>query len=379
MNDNDVYLVDIATILPPRYRPEDVLRRLYGQPGIPGDVLSLATKASRGTGIRSFSSVLDLDAYPAKRLISEQHTPRRWCSTLIDALSIMMPHDAIGYFGISYNTSSHRDVLPNLACQVASERRFALSAPPQELPYHGCASGVMQMTAAVEFCRRTDKAALVIVLEQCTWGYDPITARDDADFRASLRAHLLFADGAAALLIVPASMRDAFPTALRILDCETGFRLGNAITMHNGHFLVGDDVRHTMPRLVASQCVCPLLSRNALLAADVDDWAIHQGGLPVLRSFGEPDILGLTDAQLADSAATFEEFGNLSSASSLFTLRRQFERTARPGTLGMVVAFGAGYYFGAILYERITAPDAAPPRPGSDRRESCRNPVRCTP
>ena len=104
------------------------------------------------------------------------------------------------------------------------------------------------------------------------------------------------------------------------------FRLGDAITMKNGHFLVGDDIKGTMPELVASECIAPMLTKHGLATADVRDWAIHQGGLPVLMKFKDEAILGLTDEQLADSAASFAEFGNLSSASCFFTLRQQFER-----------------------------------------------------
>jgi predicted naringenin-chalcone synthase len=246
-------------------------------------------------------------------------------------------------------------VLPNLACQVASERRLKLTAPPQEISYYGCASGILQLQSAVEFCKRSNKAALVIVLEQCTWASSPIHAKEDDDFHSSLRAHLLFSDGAAAILIVPDSMADKFSTTLRIVDIDTGFRIGDAITMKNGHFLVGDDIKGTMPALVASQCVTPMLAKHGLAAADVRDWAIHQGGLPVLMKFRDPAILGLTDAQLEDSAESFAEFGNLSSASCFFTLRRQFERRSMVPSRGMVVAFGAGYYFGCLLYETCDA------------------------
>jgi 3-oxoacyl-[acyl-carrier-protein] synthase III len=349
---NDVYIVDIATLLPPRHRPEEVLGRIYGQPGIAGEVLTLAKKASRNTGVKTFSSVLDFDAYPSKKLISSAHTPKNWCCSLIDAISIMLPTDEIGFLSVSYNISSHVDVLPNLACQVASERRLKLVAPPQEMPYHGCASGVLQIKAAVDFCRQSNKAALVIVLEQCTWAYSPILEKDDDDFRSSLRAHLLFSDGAAAVLIVPESMAGNFSTALKIIDVDTGFRLGDAITMKNGHFLVGDDIKGTMPELVASECVTPLLTKHGLAPADIRDWAIHQGGLPVLMEFRDEKILGLADEQLADSRNAFAEFGNLGSASCFFTLRRQFERRASEPSRGMVVAFGAGYYFGSFLYEK---------------------------
>jgi predicted naringenin-chalcone synthase len=349
---NDVYIVDIATLLPPRYRPEEVLGRVYGQPGVAGDVLTLAKKASRNTGVKTFSSVLDFDAYPSKKLISGAHTPKNWCCSLIDAVSIMLPTDEIGFLSVSYNISSHVDVLPNLACQVASERKLKLDAPPQEMLYHGCASGILQIKAAVDFCRQSNKAALVIVLEQCTWAYSPIYQKDDDDFRSSLRAHLLFSDGAAAVLIVPDSMVGEFSTALKIIDVDTGFRLGDAITMRNGHFLVGDDIKGTMPGLVTSECITPLLTKHGIASADVQEWAIHQGGLPVLMKFKDEAILGLTDEQLTDSADSFAEFGNLSSASCLFTLRRQFERRASAASRGMVVAFGAGYYFGCFLYEK---------------------------
>jgi len=354
MRNNDVFVVDIATLLPPRYRAEDVLGRVYGQPGIADDVLTLARRATRSTGVRTFSSVLDLDAYPSKRLVAECHTPKRWCGALMDAVSIMLPPGEIGFLSVSYNISSHVDVLPNLACQVAREKNLDLVAPPQELPYYGCAAGILQIESAVDFCRRSGKAALVIVLEQCTWAYGPVCERGNVDFRASLRAHLLFSDGAAAVLIVPQSMIASFKSGLRIIDVDTGFRIGDTITMRDGHFLVGDGVDGTLPELVASESVRPMLSRNGLCAADVRDWAIHQGGLPVLRAFARPDILGLSDTQLADSVDTFEEYGNLSSASCLFTLRRQFERPTPDGTKGMAVAFGAGYYFGSMLYEHWT-------------------------
>lgn len=350
-----VYIADIATLLPPRYRCADVLDRVYGQPGIAEDVRTLARKSCRGTGVAKFSSVLDFDAYPEKKLISGAHTPKRWCCSLIDAMSIMLPSEEIGFLGVSYNIASHVDVLPNLACQVAIERNLKLLAPPQEMRCYGCASGLLQMEAAVDFCRRTGKAAVVVVLEQCTWAYDPVRERHDEDFRSSLRAHLLFSDGAAAMLLVPESMAGEFPKALKIVDVRCGFRPGDAIAMRNGHFLVGDDVKGTMPALVASRCVRPTLRRHGLAPADIRDWAIHQGGLPVLMKFKDADVLGLDDAQLADSAASFAELGNLSSASCFFVLRRQFERAS--GTpRGMLVAFGAGYYFGCVLYETVRRP-----------------------
>ena len=73
---NDVYIVDIATLLPPRYPSEEILGRIYGQPGVAGDVLTLARKVGRNTGVKTLSSVLDFSVYPEKRLISSCHRRR---------------------------------------------------------------------------------------------------------------------------------------------------------------------------------------------------------------------------------------------------------------------------------------------------------------
>jgi len=350
--DSNVYIVDTATILPPQYQPETVMHRIYKQPGIAESVAIMAKKVSRYTGIERLASVLNLDVFPSKQLISDEHTPKNWCCSLIDAVTTKLPISEIGFLGISYNISSHIDILPNLACQVALEKKLDLVAAPEELAYYGCASGILQLKSAVEFCRRTNKAALVIVLEQCTWTYKPIYDRDDKDFRSSLRAHTLFSDGAAAVLVVPELLSSSFPTKLKIVDFNTGFQLGDAITMRRGHFLVGDDIQELMPKLVASECIEPLLAKHALAPADIREWAIHQGGLPVLMKFKDSSVLGLSDAQLADSADSFTDFGNLSSASCFFTLDRQFKRSSNGELRGMVVAFGAGYYFGCLLYER---------------------------
>ena len=355
----DVYIVDIATLTPPRHRSDEMIGRFYDQPGIARDVAVIAKRAERSVGIRTRASILDFDALPEKRLISEQHAPKAWCLSLLDTLTSKLPPDRIGYLGVSYNATSNIDVLPNLACQVAAERGLGLLASPHELPHYGCASAVLQIASAVEFCRRTNRAAVVIALEQCTWALDPIYDRNDADFIASLRAHLLFADGAAAVLIAPASIAREFQNALRIVDVHTGFRPGGTLGMRKGRFLVGDGIKETMPELVTRECIQPSLDRHGLVPADVRDWAIHQGGLPVLSRFKDPAILGLSDEQVADSADSFAEFGNLSAASCLFVLRRQFERPSDRTSLGITIAFGAGYYFGCFLYERCD-PSAMP-------------------
>ena len=114
MRDNNVFIAKIATLLPPRYRTEDIIKRVYGQPAVAGDIVTPATRASRHTGVTALTSVLDFDAYPSKRLISECHTPRRWCRSLVDIASTSIPKEEIarGATGVSGSRPCPATTLP---------------------------------------------------------------------------------------------------------------------------------------------------------------------------------------------------------------------------------------------------------------------------
>src|SRR6185312_11857539 len=80
----DVHIVDIATLSPPCHGSGELTRRFYAQSGVARDVTVLATRAGRQIGVRTRASVLDFDALPRKQLVSDEHTPKAWCCALID-------------------------------------------------------------------------------------------------------------------------------------------------------------------------------------------------------------------------------------------------------------------------------------------------------
>jgi len=71
-----------------------------------------------------------------------------------------------------------------------------------------------------------------------------------------------------------------------------------------------------------------------------------------LSAFGNPEILGLTNAQLARSKQVFENFGNMSSPSCFLVFDSFLKEGCKEklGELGMVVGFGAGLYQFSLLY-----------------------------
>ncbi len=94
-------------------------------------------------------------------------------------------------------------------------------------------------------------------------------------------------------------------------------------------------------RSSAAKLTADLLSPRGLTARDVPHWALHPGGEKILAALGEE--LGLTAAQLAPARAVLAEYGNISSPTVLFVLRRIMEESASPGAWTVLLAFGAGF------------------------------------
>ena len=74
---------------------------------------------------------------------------------------------------------------------------------------------------------------------------------------------------------------------------------------------------------------------NGLDTTDVDHWLLHPGGRGILE--GAQRGLGLSDEQVAPSAAVLSEYGNVGTASSFFVLRAAEEmRDPAPGERGLL-------------------------------------------
>ncbi|MEX0998981.1 MAG: hypothetical protein WD000_03350 [Thermodesulfobacteriota bacterium] len=288
-------------------------------------VHKLAKRMVRSVGIESRPSVLDLDEFPVKKLADDEYKPLNWGISALEYFSDFIDMEDIGYLTVAYNTSSHEEYLPNLSCQIALAGGLDLSSAPKEYVHCGCAGGIYAIASAFEFCRKHDKAAVVITYDQCHWNASPVYDQTHEDFKSSLRSHLLFGDGAVVVLMVPECMRGDFDgQVLRIVDFKKDFHLGNVIRVSGGRFLTGDGIKDLMPSLVSSKIIKPLLEKYNLDTDSVSEWSIHQGGIPILEAFMDEGVLGLRIEQLSRSRQIFEKYGNLSSPSSLLVLESFF-------------------------------------------------------
>ena len=351
-NTNKVYIADMATLIPELYPQQDVVETFYPKESVSDRCRTLVSRLVHGVGITNRPVAIDLELFPKIVLKSQDYSPVNWGSQIIDSLTKHIPLEQVGYISVSYNIAVNNDILPNLACQIALHKNLNLDFPPEELVSYGCAAGILSLKSAVEYCQRTQKAAIVYMFEHCTALAKPIYDVKNKDFKANLRSNVLFSDGAIGLLVLPECKVEYKEKCLEIVDIDTGFQLGDAILMRNGKFLVGNTVKDVMPSLVSEKSVLPLLQKNDLTVEQIDEWSIHQGGIPVLQKFTEPSVLGLPEEKILNSLNLFKQYGNFSTLSCFFVLNSFFNQPIIKEKYGAIVSFGAGYYYGSALYRK---------------------------
>ncbi len=211
--------------------------------------------------------------------------------------------------------------------------------------FMGCHGSLNGLRVASAFTGAWPEArVLVASVELCTlhmsYDWDPDT----------LVANSLFGDGAAALVGVRPG--DGVSGSSWRLAASGTFLLpesADAMTWRIGDHGFRMTLAATVPHIIKTHLrgwVEGWLAENGLSLAGVATWAVHPGGPRILTSVQEALELGPQDN--AVSREVLSEFGNMSSATILFTLDR-LRRQDAPRPL-VAMAFGPGLVVEAALF-----------------------------
>lgn len=217
------------------------------------------------------------------------------------------------------------------------------------LGFMGCYAALPALRLAKQLCEADpDAVVLVASVELCTLH---LRTSNDPD---TIVATSLFADGAAACVVRAGEPADGERTyaldrfATRITpegEASMAWRIGD-----HGFEMV---LSNAVPAIIGAHvigAVEPLLERDEWLAAAlragtvggaIEHWAIHPGGRSILDRV--ETALALSAAQLEPARATLRDFGNMSSATVLFVLKRILDAAdAADGDRVAAMAFGPG-------------------------------------
>lgn len=238
-------------------------------------------------------------------------------------------------------------------------RTFGLNPCVQRyhLGFMGCYAALPALRMADQFCRANpDAVALLLCVELCSLH---LQVKPTAD---ALLANALFADGAAAALVsarpLPKSWNgwaiDGFSTRLLPEGArDMAWTIGD-----RGFDMILSSYVPRLLGLKARSLVTAMLAEHDLALADIREWAIHPGGRAILDRIEES--LDLPSNALECAREILRDFGNMSSVTVLFVLKRMLEsRRGSSETPTLALAFGPGLTVEMALLRPLFAPTTA--------------------
>jgi predicted naringenin-chalcone synthase len=228
---------------------------------------------------------------------------------------------------------------PGLDILLARDLGMTADVQRLHIGHMGCYAAIPGLGAVADYVIARRRPAVLLCVELTSLHVQPAT-----NSLEQMVAHALFADAAAAIVVMPAGPDDPRPgldlveitarTDVESVACMTwdvtdlGFRMG-----------LSPQVPDVLARHVGP-VVTDLLDAHDLGVADVEAWAVHPGGRRIVEVVGEQ--LGVSTAQLEASYGVLRDAGNCSSATVLLVLQRLLTGELTPGAAVVAMAFGPG-------------------------------------
>jgi alkylresorcinol/alkylpyrone synthase len=205
----------------------------------------------------------------------------------------------------------------------------------------GCYAALPALAAASDYVRLHGRASVVLCLELPSLHLQPLSATaahavPSANDIEQVITHALFADAAAAAVLVPGGGRTLVDVAART-DADSSAHMTWHVTDLGFRMGLSPEVPDVLARHVAP-AVDELLAAHGLTRPEVAGWAVHPGGPRILRVVEQS--LALPPDALSAAYDVLREAGNCSSPTVLLVLERVLAAT--PAGPVVALAFGPG-------------------------------------
>ena len=205
----------------------------------------------------------------------------------------------------------------------------------------GCNAGLNALAAVSAWAlSHPDELALLVCIEVCSAMYVV-----DSSIQTAV-VNSLFGDSAAAVAVVHRSLNSRdHPKLIKfashlIPEAMDAMRVDWNDLNNKFQFKLDPEVPYVIGANVAFS-VEQLLAGAGVRRSDIKHWIIHAGGRKVIDAVRLN--LGLTRNDVRHTLRILRRFGNLSSASFLFSLELLLQECmARPGDYGVLMAMGPG-------------------------------------
>jgi len=244
--------------------------------------------------------------------------------------------------------------VPSLDALVIN--RFGMRRNVKRLPIYGlgCSGGLAGLVHGSYLARALPGSkVLILTVDLCS-----LAIRPDDRRLVNFIATALFGDGAAGLLV---QTREETSGDNDSFGCETrrpqilaagehlweGTEHVLALSMTEDGFQM--DLGRQLPELIRNglaEALDAFLAEAQMSRDDLDGYLVHGGGPKILD--GVIQALGLPPQALTRSREVMRDFGNMSSATILFTLERAVEAGVRGRHLLLAFGFGVSAHFAIV-------------------------------
>lgn len=235
---------------------------------------------------------------------------------------------------------------PGIDIEIVQALNLAPSTQRTSINFMGCYGAFNGMKVADAICRANPEAMVLLVcVELCSIHIQNNFTLD------SIISNAIFADGAAAALI------QASPGTQPCLHFESFYcdimpQTSQDMAWHIGDFGFDMVLSAYVPDAIKAGIAAfadKLLRQSSLALDDVDYFAIHPGGLKILQACEAS--LNLTSHDNRFSYDVLRQYGNMSSATVLFVLKRIWDglSTQDDGKKIFSCAFGPGLTLESML------------------------------
>jgi len=236
-------------------------------------------------------------------------------------------------------------ICPGISTYLIEKLGLSKNTRAYDLLGSGCGGAITNMQLADALVKQADGGAIVSVsVEICSATFQ---MGDDLSLIVS---NTIFGDGAAAAVLRQEKGGLAIIDTASYYDPEDREHIRYVHKNGQLHNQLSVSLHHHI-RKAAAQVVNNLLSRHSLRITDIPHWALHTGGDKVINSIR--DEIGLSEEQLAATRSILADYGNMSSPTVFFVLKKLIETGMKEGELCMMVAFGAGLSAHACLLRKV--------------------------
>ena len=236
---------------------------------------------------------------------------------------------------------------PGLDLQVMEKMNLPNTIVRTSVNFMGCYAAIHAMKIADAFCNSSENANIVVVCtEFCTLHFQKEISTDN------MTSSLLFADGCAAILIQGNNAGKGLKLENFYSDVIFKGKKDMSWQLSTNGFLM--TLSGYIPELIKAdfeQLVATALEKTNRSQNDVTDWCIHPGGKKILQSIAQS--LHLEKENFAASYAVLNDYGNMSSPTILFVLKKILDQIVENDNQEAVI-FGAAFGPGLTM-ETFTA------------------------